>query len=64
MTALPHLHKVDLSSCHLDGLGCMAIVCALEDRDGMLEQLGNNHVIRSSAEGNALRSTPGIRVLL
>lgn len=42
----------------------MAIVCALEDRDGMLEQLGNNHVIRSSAEGNALRSTPGIRVLL
>ena len=64
MTALPHLHKINLYECDLGAQGCMAVVCALKDRDGMHVCLGGNGVTIGSAEGNALYSMPGISVLL
>ena len=63
LTALPHLRKVHLIACDLGAQGCMAVVRALKDRDGMLVCLGGNGVTIGSAEGNALYSTAGICVV-
>lgn len=64
LSALPHLRRVGLYSCRLGLRGCMAVVHALKDRDGMLVHLGENGVSYGSSKGDELRNMAGIHVRL